>query len=377
MGGMASEDSAFLEDLSDPIGTVTAVQLGGHRDQNPVRSQSQASDRRGTGYMLELAEQCGIELAPHPRVSIHPDAVVDLARILVSAAESEGREPYAWDDPKFWPVEDDAATRSQLLAVGNAMNFRFWRRSSDGIITPMSGALQGEVLTGSMYLWRKLRLALNEGVPLSDAQYLGSMDPDTFEALFSDDKGFNPLGEGVEDRVANLRDLGQQLTCHWGGEFSNVVAASHQSLPAYMQFSRRFRAFDDSVGKLALVNALMLRGSGLASFHQPLLPAIDYQLLKQLLRQGVIVPEVALSNKLRRLQYLNDNEALQLRSAALEALLLCCEASGLPGDVVDNRLWRNRTICIDVEPACVSCIFNTFCVKDASFQRPLHLTRHY
>jgi hypothetical protein len=121
----------------------------------------------------------------------------------------------------------------------------------------------------------------------------------------------------------------------------------------------------------------MHRGSGLIDFKQALLPAIDYQLLKQLLRQHVLTPDLALDAKLRTGTYLDYTEAYELRSAALEALLMVQSATGLAGDIIDNQLWRNRNLCKDQHPICDRCPFASTCKKDVSLHRPLELTRHY
>jgi hypothetical protein len=121
----------------------------------------------------------------------------------------------------------------------------------------------------------------------------------------------------------------------------------------------------------------MLKGSGLALFDAPLLPAIDYQIVKQLVRQQVLVADKLLDAKLRFGAYLEDDEAQQLRVAALEALLAAGSHAEVPGDLIDNQLWLNRAICTDESPRCVNCKFMSFCAQDVHLQIPLQLTRHY
>lgn len=321
---------------------------------------------------------CDLALVDHPRVRVQPEALAGLRRAMTETVRVEGSAPYDWADQRFWPLHEDESVRSQLLTVGNALNFRFWRTAADGSMEALGGWLEGEYFTGSMYLWRRLLLAHAESsTPVADANFLAGIDATAFDDVFTDDHGDNPLIEAVDERIANLRDLGQRLIGSWQGQFHNVLDAASGSLPAFMRLSREFRAFDDRIGKLTLVNALMHRGSGLVVFNEPLLPAIDYQILKQLLRQHVLVPDVVLDSKLRRGEYLAEEEALQLRSAALGALIQIGDESGLPGDVMDNQLWRNRVTCADSIPKCESCKFNEFCSRDVGIQRPLQLTRHY
>jgi hypothetical protein len=106
--------------------------------------------------------------------------------------------------PKYWPVWLDHATRSQLLAVGNALNLRFWTIDPDGQFHATGVTFRDEHLVGSMYLWRKLALAVEDGIPLHDAKFLKELTVDDFEAIFRDDDGFNPLSPGISDRVENF-----------------------------------------------------------------------------------------------------------------------------------------------------------------------------
>ena len=76
----------------------------------------------------------------------------------------------------------------------------------------------------------------------------------------------------------------------WGGEFVNVVDAARGSLTRFAELSATFRAFDDPVRKLTMVNAIMLAGSGLTHFDEEPLPGIDYHLIKQAVRQGLVIP---------------------------------------------------------------------------------------
>lgn len=267
--------------------------------------------------------------------------------------------------------------RIQLLAIGNALNFRFWRRTEVGEVQGLGGWLQGEYFTGSMYLWRKLRQCIDDDKSIIDARRLACLDVAELLALSSDDRGLSPLQEGAEDRVANLRDLGQKLLDRWDGNFANVVRHAGHSLTRFVVASRGFRAYDDPICKLTLVNALMLTGSKLAVFREPLLPAIDYQLLKQLLRQRVLIAEPAIEAKLSAGDYLSENEALELRSAALLALLRAGDIYGLSGDFIDNQIWLNRTTCTDFRPQCDSCMFRDMCAQSTWIGRPLQLTRHY
>jgi hypothetical protein len=317
----------------------------------------------------------GIQPEPHPGVRINRASLAAFARAL--AEIDNGGQPTHWDDALFWPTEADPATRIQLIAVGNSINFRFWRRSN-GRTVSLGGEIDGQRFSGSLYLWRRLASRFRDKeFPVADANFWASITLSDFSLLFSDDAGKCPLTEGVDDRLENLHDFGSRLKRYWSGSFAQLCSASEASLQTFLDLSGEFRAFDDPLRKLALVNAIMLKGSGLVEFREPLLPAIDYQLMKQILRVGAIEPDVRLQKKLSGGEYLEPDESLALRRATFSALVKISELTEISGDRLDNLLWFNRTNCTDEKPKCDACPFQAACLKRTAMGRPLEITRYY
>lgn len=311
-------------------------------------------------------------------------AVVDPARVgalaqAVIASGATGLAPVSWDDPLFWNVEDDPAARCQFIAVGNAINFRFWALEA-GRVRPAGGEIEGAAFRGSMYMWRRLRVAVARGELSLRAEDLAELDLAAFRRAFADDDGACPLDPAAEDRVANLRDLGEQLARRWGGRFEAVLLAAEGSLERFAALSAQFRAFDDPVRKLTMVNAIMLAGSGLAAFDREPQPGIDYHLVKQALRQGLVEPGPAVARKLAAGELLSEAESLPLREATLRALEAVGAAAGVSTAVIDNLYWLNRRVCADAEPACLRsepCPFAEACARRTDLGMPLELTRYY
>jgi len=229
-----------------------------------------------------------------------------------------------------------------------------------------------------MYMWRRLRLIVAQGAfPILEPEALQSIDEPTFRRLFTDDNGECPLDIALSDRVENLRDLGSVLLKRWDGRFSGLVDASDSSLGDFIRLSRECRAFDDEVAKLPLLNALMLQGSGLARFGDPLLPVVDYHVMKQLVRQGVVVVPQEVRQKLTDGSLLTKQEGSGLRATSFTALLELASVSGVSCDLVDNLLWFNRNVCDDAAPRCGDCLFAKGCRQDVQIKRPLEETRFY
>ena len=299
----------------------------------------------------EVAAALGLDGSPSRAARVAEDRVARIARHLVEAGLSQSFKRATWDDALFWNVEADPIRRSQYFAVGNAINFRFWRLDGRSVV-PSAGTIEGQRFRGALYMWRCLRRCVDRrDLPLLDASFLANLSEAEFDAVFADDTGANPLNVAREERIENLRDLGMKLLESWDGLFYNAVAASDGSIVEFARLSADFRAFDDPVFKLTMVNAIVHAGSGVYTFRDEPLPAIDYHLLRHALRQGMVVPEPALARKLQAGEVLDADEAFELRRVALQAFVSLAARTGLSGELIDNKYWLNRVNCAD-EPVC-------------------------
>jgi hypothetical protein len=331
----------------------------------------------------QLAEILGIDLSPSRIVVIDAAALAAMTEWVARSRSVFQTRRLRWDDPTYWNTDATPAERSQFFAVGNAINFRFWRLEA-GRVLPSGGVLRGERLHGAMYMWRALRLCLEENRrPILNASFLASLSAADFDAVFADDHGYNPLTPAGDDRIRNLQDLGGVLQRDWQGSFFGLVRAAHGSLVAFAQLSRRLRAFDDPLHKLTMVNAILHSGSGVASFDAAPLPGIDYHLLKQVLRHGVLRPNSELLKKLTTGQVLSSHEAYELRRTALRAFVEASRSTGVGGEELDNVWWGNKRNCTDKRPVCEDatrrqeCPFEPFCARLTAIGLPLEETRYY
>jgi len=312
---------------------------------------------------------------------VSKDQVAAVAALLRRLFGGSTPQPATWDNPRFWNVDGLRSDRCQFLAVGNAINFRFWTVTADQVVAS-EGPVEGEFFRGAMYMWRRLRVGVLRGEFELNARWLSELTEESLERALQDDCGACPLSPGLADRAENLRDLGTRLLDDWEGEFVNVVDAADGSLTRFADLSAAFRAFDDPIRKLTMVNAIMLAGSGLTHFDAEPLPGIDYHLIKQAVRQGLVMPSREVQDKLRDRQFLTSMESLELRHATLTALLRVGEASGISTAVIDNIYWGNGRICDEQKPACqiaggAECPFEEACLQRVDLGRPLELTRYY
>lgn len=369
--------SAFGETVGHLSGGSAAVASSPPSSAKPCWSAGCHSPPVTSSDMEAAVSVAGHDLAPG---MICHSQVKAIATTVAERFGSTAPVPSTWDDPAFWNVESDRTARCQFLAVGNAINFRFWELH-DHEAAPAVGTIDGETFRGSLYMWRRLRTRVLTGAFSLDPHFLAEMTVETFQAAFEDDAGHFPLRAAVADRVENLRDLGARLLEDWCGYFVEVVDAARGSLDRFAKLSCGFRAYDDPVQKLTMVNAIMLTGSGLATFDREPLPGADYHLIKQAVRQGLVEPTSQVARKLATGELLDEEESLPLRRAVLDSLVEVGEISGVSTAVLDNLYWLNRRICSDHNPACrsgvVECPFESVCKQRTGFGLPMELTRYY
>jgi hypothetical protein len=331
----------------------------------------------------DTAERLAIDLSPSRLATIDAARLDDVAGRVALFAKQRRPSAAAWSDPEFWNVEGTRRDRVQFVAVGNSINFRFWRLRG-GVAFPSVGRIGGREFRGSMFMWRSLRRALDAGrYPILDAAFLSRISPSEFDAIFRDDTGALPLSVGRRERIANLRDFGQRLVDRWGGDFARLVDSASHSLVTFARSSAEFRAWDDPVCKLAMVNAIMISGSGLCDFREDPLPGIDYHLVKQLVRQGVVQPSPVIAQKLTLSRLLTRHEAYELRRVSMAALVQMEFLSRVKGPLLDNLYWFNRMNCRELDPVCLDatkahlCPFVDACEQLVAFRQPFEITRYY
>jgi Potential Queuosine, Q, salvage protein family len=235
---------------------------------NKVEQDSKASSANTELYPpLILDGEMGILTDLLNNLSPAKGYQVDLEVIEHVSSEARkqktGSAPFDWKDPDFWPPSSASDSEvSQYFAVGNALNFRYWQLDAGGALSYCEGKKGGIQCRGAKYMWRCLRTCTELGsYPIMDATYLSSLTLSEATRIFRDDNGNDPMPD-IGGRVENLRDLGKVLNEKWDGKFFAVVTASQGSLDKFADLSAEFRAFDDPLCKLTMVNAILHQGRG-------------------------------------------------------------------------------------------------------------------
>lgn len=330
---------------------------------------------------MSIGNELDISTDFSDKVEINYEKVDTLTQSLVRLKET--KTSFNWVNDDYWlPKTTSDELVSQFFTLGNSINFRYWFKIGSEL-EYCSGIKGGIDAKGAMYMWRCLKFCVDNDIyDVLDTNKLAKISFTKFKEIFTDDEGKDILPV-LKERHNNWLDLGKKLDRDWNGFTINIIRQGQNSLSHFVKTFKEFRAFDDPLCKMIMVNAIMHKGRNIVRFDTPIIPGIDYQIMKQLLRQGVIVPNSQEISKLRNYEILETKEALELRKATLTALIDVMRKSNLSGDYIDNMIWGNRNNCSDMDPVCSSrknehkCPFLSFCNKQVDILIPLEETRYY
>lgn len=329
---------------------------------------------------MDLINELGIDIDFSSKIKIDSSKLDSLSFSLSELKQTQ--KGFDWVNDDFWlpkPASDESV--SQFFTLGNSINFKYWSKNNSDL-NYCTGEKGGISTRGAMYMWRCLKTCHDsETFDILDSKKLSKITFNEFTKIFQDDSGNNVLPL-LKERHQNWVDLATKLNESWDGKTINLIKHCNNSLIEFTKLLKKFRAFDDPICKMIMVNAIMHQGRGLVTFDQHIIPGIDYQILKQLLRQGVIVTDANIKTKLENYELLDSSEALDIRKAGLYVLFEVMKQTGISGDYVDNMIWGNRTKCEEENPVCMiskenECPFHKFCDKKTGLLIPLENTRYY
>lgn len=313
------------------------------------------------------------------KIKINDDKLESLASSLIQLKKNQ--KGLEWIDDDYWlPKKESDEAVSQFITLGNSINFKYWTKNEK--IVYCAGKKGGIQARGAMYMWRCLLTCHNNQIfDILDAKKLSKITFEKFKEIFQDDSG-NDVLPSLQIRHQNWIDLATKLEHSFNGKTLNIIKECNSSLIKFTNSFRKFKAFDDPMSKMIMVNAIMHQGRGLIKFDKPIIPGMDYQLLKQLLRQGVINAPSDIEEKIKNYKILDNKDAMELRKAGLFVLHKIMNKTEISGDYIDNMIWGNRTKCEDEKPVCVTsreeeCPFHKFCSKKTELMIPLEDTRYY
>ena len=291
------------------------------------------------------------------------------------------RKPNEWKDNKYWldPLEGQEKN-SQYFTIGNSINFKFWEYEGSNL-RHVKGIKGGLDCQGSSYMWRCLKVCIdNDEYPILDASFLSKLDIDVVNNIFKTDDN-KVVMTCLKDRWLNWKDLGKKLIKKYNGKFYNLILESKNSIENFINLSKEFRAFDDPLNKMTMVNAILHQGREIVDFNGNIFPGIDYHLVTQVLRIGLLVLDGTLEYKIENKNLLDKKESLAIRKATLKCLMSIANKLKISGDIIDNIFFfngkQNCTHNLTCQDTNNLCIFENICKKKIKYFMPLENTRYY
>jgi hypothetical protein len=257
-------------------------------------------------------------------VHIDCDAMQGLAARL---AEQPPERPKWRVWPHWWSDSPHTAT---YVLVLDALNFSFWGEPRWRV------RYEGRTFDGYWALAAALRRALDEGVPLLDADWLTALERETVATLLQGDSSV-PL---LDERTGCLREVGFALRRDFAGSFENAVARCEGSAATLVELvAHHFPSFDDRARYAGvevhffkraqilvsdLVGAYDGRGLGAFGDLHYLTAFADYKVPQVLREEGLLVYSPALAAHVdgRREIPAGDPREVEIRAGTIWAVEL-------------------------------------------------------
>lgn len=324
-------------------------------------SASRPESAHSTRYPLDQPDLLGVlsstrEVMLHARcVQIEPAALAPLASML---CQQNAAAPPTW--PAAYHFFDGSLRTVNWLLALDAVNFCFWAEQGQA---RWRIAYQGELLNGYWAAASALRRAVEEGRPLWDAGYLSNMDSQELATIFRGQAPDEPGIPLLTERLHCLREVGQVLSEHYGGQFSHLIEQTgHSAVALTLALAEHFPSFRDlaiyagrevrffkraQICVADLHSAFGGQSWGTFSDMDALTIFADYKLPQVLRHYQILVytPELAARVDRQQLLAAGSTEEVEIRAATIWACELLRQeimrqgGPAISAAEVDQLLW--------------------------------------
>ncbi|HTK04667.1 MAG TPA: queuosine salvage family protein [Candidatus Eisenbacteria bacterium] len=283
---------------------------------------------------------------------------IDEARLAVLADRLKGAVVPAWDHELHYFDGTEKSVLYTLLL--DAVNFCFWPSSFE---TAHNGKRYGKE-DGYCALAVALKRAFEEDEPLlTEPQRMAMTYPNELEIML-DCEGQIPL---LEERAANVRNLGMTLVADYDGDVRNLLAAARgDAVLLAEELATRFDCYDDvrpyRGGSVPILKRAQLcasdiagsfggRGPGALANADKLTCFADYKLPQLFHADGIFAYAPALDASVRGLKELveGSEEEVEIRACTIDAVerlkgMLAARGRNLSAREIDWLLWNESII---------------------------------
>ena len=276
----------------------------------------------------------------------------------------ESQDEALWD-ARYHFYDGSERTVNWLLVL-DALNFCFWAEKDQPRWTI---DYQGEILNGYWAEAAALKRAVEDGIPLWDAEYLSTISHETVAQIF---RGTHTIPL-LEQRVNNAREVGRILLDHFDGQFVRAIEQTQKSaIDLSLLLANTFSSFHDvatyrhhevrffkraQICAADLHNAFGEKEWGNLTELDQLTAFADYKLPQVLRHYNVLeyCPSLAEQVDNRELIAAGSEEEIEIRAATIWACELLRRALLAQGYVasaaeIDQKLWLLGQHSTDMRP---------------------------
>jgi Potential Queuosine, Q, salvage protein family len=293
-------------------------------------------------------------------VWINPEQIDRLSRQWIEAMQvgtQDATPPTALWDTRYHFNDGTERTVNWVLVL-DALNFCFWAEKDQ---PRWSIDYKGEILNGYWAEAAALKRAVEEGIPLWDAEYLSTISRETVANIFRG-APTAPIIPLFEQRVHNLHETGRVLLEHFRGQFVTAVEqAGGSAVQLALLLAQFFPSFHDVAVyrnqqvrffKRAQICVADLHGTfcgqhwGTFTDIDQLTVFADYKLPQVLRHYSIVEYDSSLAAKVDNQELLKprSEEEIEIRAATIWAceLLrrsLLQQGYSMSATEIDQRLW--------------------------------------
>lgn len=310
-------------------------------------------------YSLAGVDILGVLTSTYPVVEQGELVWIDTERVerlvdqwMVQSKAGRITAPAWYDAYHFF---DGSERTVNWILVLDALNFCFWAERSQPRWTV---EYRGETLNGYLAEAAALTRAVEERIPLWDAQYLSEMSESDLAHIFRGQQRI-PL---FEQRLYNVREVGRVLLECYAGQFVHAIEqAGYDAVRLALLLARQFSSFHDVALyrqkevrflKRAQICAADLYGAfagkswGALTAMDRLTAFADYKLPQVLRHAGVLEYAPSLAERVDDWELLEagSEEEVEIRAATVWACELLRRGMAKRGSLltaaeIDLRLW--------------------------------------
>lgn len=178
-------------------------------------------------------------------VALNSGKTKEAAEMIWRAMQKKNYSTHTWSEHELHPKAKDESTVDFIFTM-DLLNFSFWSDEPDEE-KRFTVDYRGKRWTGYWSLVAALQRALDEGIPITDAEYWVDEETCTDDVLRNVFRSATdeemPL---LQERIQCLREAGRVLCKDFDGHFANCIYSAHQSAASLINLlAENFPCFRD------------------------------------------------------------------------------------------------------------------------------------